>query len=65
MVWCLLAPAALFAALGVAALTLDMRALRPARLSPARALRGCMAGTLILIAGGLVALAAAVASWAP
>ena len=65
MLWCLLGPAALCAALGVAALTLDLRALRPPRLAFRTVLRGCLAGSLILIAGGLAALAAVIAPWLP
>lgn len=63
MLWCFLVPAAIFAGLGLTALTLDLRAIRPPRVSPRHVLRGCMAGSLLLIAGGLVALAAAVQSW--
>lgn len=63
MVWCLLGPAAALAALGLAALTLDAHALRPPRLSPRAALRGCLAGSLFLAAGLLVALAVAVQPW--
>lgn len=65
MIWCLLGPAALLAALGLLALTLDLRALRPPRVSPSRALRGCMSGTLLMIAGCLAALAALVQGWQP
>jgi hypothetical protein len=65
MIWCLLSPAAILAVLGLAALTLDLRSLRPPRLSPSQALRGCLSGTLILIAGSLVALAVVVQSWQP
>lgn len=64
MVWCLLGPAALIAGLGLAALTLDLRTVRMPRLSPRRALRGCLAGSLIAIAGLLVVLAAVVTPWA-
>lgn len=65
MIWCLLTPAAILAILGLATLTFDLHSLRPPRLSPGQALRGCLSGTLILLAGGLVALAAAVQSWQP
>ncbi|NWF79497.1 MAG: hypothetical protein HXY37_05530 [Chloroflexi bacterium] len=63
MIWCLLGPAAALVALGIAALTLDLRRMRAPRLSPLRALRGCLAGSLFLIAGLLVALAAVVTPW--
>lgn len=63
MLWCLLIPAALCAGLGLAALTLDLRRIRPPRISPRRLLRGCLAGSLLLIAGLLAALAAMVPSW--
>lgn len=61
MVWCLLGPAACLAALGLAALSLDVRRIRLPRPSPRRAARGCLAGSLLLLAGMLAALAAAVA----
>lgn len=65
MIWCLLGPAAALAALGLAALTFDPRGLRLPRHSLGRTLRGCISGSLILLAGLLVALAAAVTPWAP
>jgi hypothetical protein len=65
MFWCLLAPAALLAALGLASLTLDVRKVHLPRLSPRRALRGCLAGGLFLVAGLLVALAVVVQPWLP
>lgn len=65
MIWCLYAPAALCAALGLVALSLDLRAIRPPRVSPRAVLRGCLSGSLLLVAGILVALAVAVQSWAP
>jgi len=65
MLWCLLGPAALCVALGLAALTLDLHALRPSRLSLRAVLRGCLAGSLLLVAGGLAALAALIAPWLP
>lgn len=63
MIWCLLGLAATFAGLGLAALTFDARRLRPPQLSPRAMLRGCLAGSLIVVAGLLVALAAAVTPW--
>jgi|GEM_PF-1326099 len=63
MVWCLLSVAVAFAGLGAAALTFDLRRLRPPRTSPRALLRGCLAGSLIVVAGLLVALAAAVLPW--
>lgn len=65
MVWCLLAPAVALAALAAVALTFDPRTLRLPRLSPRRALRGCLAGTLVLLAGVFAAAAAALAHWTP
>lgn len=65
MIWCLYAPAALCAALGLVALSLDLRAIRPPRVSPRTMLRGCLSGALLVVAGCLAALALAVQSWAP
>ncbi len=63
MVWCLFAPAVLCGTLGVLALTLDLRTLPTPRLSLRMALRGCISGTLILLAGCLVALASVLQAW--
>lgn len=65
MLWCLLSSAAVFAGLGLASLTLDARRIRPPRISPRRALRGCLASSLLVVAGLLVALAVAVGPWTP
>lgn len=57
MFWCLLTPAAICATLGLLSLTLDLRHVRPPRLSPSQVLRGCLSSSFLLIAGCLVALA--------